>query len=408
MAKKYIIRVVAIGIILRLAIVIFLPSIGDPKIMDAKAYDDIAMNIVAGKGFTLYAIPTAFVAPFYPFFLSIIYGLFNHSYLIAKLCNVILAGVTIFLIYKLGMEIFNQTVGLIAAGIVAIHPELIGITTFLYTEILNTFLLIVSLLTLITGIRTEEKRKRYLWFILSGLIMGISTLTKGTTMFFPFFVFGLIIIDRELRSVWLPLTLFVGIFIITLVPWAVRNYMQFHIVLPIATGGGEALWLGNYIPFDGEYRYENSNEIIHELTKDRPWIERDSILMLEAKKSIRDHPGTFIKMSFKKLYRFWIKIYENVPHGSERHRSNLISIVLLLVHFPLLILAIWGIVKYVLKDLKARIIVYLLFYYTAMHAITFAVPRYRLPVLPLMILFSAAAIAELIHWLKKNPNIKNN
>ncbi|MBN2010355.1 glycosyltransferase family 39 protein [candidate division KSB1 bacterium] len=398
---KYMIGIIAVGMIARLALIILLPNIGDPHIMDAKAYDDIATSLVAGKGFSLYNDPTVFVAPLYPFFLSVIYGLFNHSYLVAKICNVLLAGVTIFLIFLIGREVMNEWVGLIAAGIVAIHPELIGITAFLYTEILNTLLLALFVWTLIKAIKAPDRKSSLIFFGVSGLLLGISTLTKGTTMLFPFFMIGLLLIDKELRAKWLVMIPFVALFLISLVPWTVRNYHHFKMIIPVATGGGEALWTGNYFPFNGEYRYEQTRDTIHELTKDRPWIERDSILMTEAKKNIKANPGAFVRLCFVKVYRFWIKVYENIPEGLERHGSFFIQASLFIMQFILLVLAIIGISQTLLKNLGARIIVYLLLYYTAMHALTFAVPRYRLSVVPFLFVFSAIALFNFIDKILK-------
>ena len=378
------------GVLARVLFIFLFPGVGNPEIMDSHAYDEIAMNIVSGTGFYLYNIPTAFVAPLYPFFLAGIYAVFGHSFIIAKIFNILLAAGTIFFIYLIACELFNRSVGKIAAGIVAIHPELVAITAFLYTESLNTFLLVFFLWALVRAINRAENTKFY--WALSGLLLGLSTLTKGTTLMLPLFLFILFAVDRALRSKFIPFMIFISVFFITLIPWTIRNYVQFRIVLPVATGAGESMWTGNYFPFDGEYRYGQTQQKIEELSKGRPWIERDSILMREAKRMIKENPIRFVKLAVKKIARLWVKVYENVPQGMQRQENLMLKFGLMMIHLPLLIMAIAGMARSLLLNLQVRVTFYLLLYYTLVHAITFAVPRYRLPIMPFLIIFAAAFI----------------
>lgn len=392
--KRYAIAfIIAIGTLLRILLIFLFPGLGNSEIMDSHAYNEIAISVANGEGFSLYNIPTAFVAPLYPLLLSVIYDLAGYSYLIAKVFNVLIASITLLIIYYIGKELFNYWIGLIASLICSFHPELVGLTSFIYTETLNTLFVGLFVFTFIKGIKEKKREKPY--FALSGLLLGLSTLTKGTTLMFPLFIMIFLFFDRDLRQRIVPLIIFLFVFCLTLVPWTIRNYMRFHIILPVATGGGQALWTGNYIPFDGEYRYEQTKGRIEELTKDRPWIQHDSILMAEAKKMILDNPFTCSKLFFKKIYRFWIKVYENIPRGLQRNTNIFFHWGLTIIHLLLLFLAIIGIYKSKIEHTKIRILYYLLVYYTLIHAITFAVPRYRIPVMPFIVIFSSIGIFHL-------------
>ena len=39
-----------------------------------------------------------------------------------------------------------------------------------------------------------------------------------------------------------------------IVPWAVRNQVALDRTVPISTGGGKALYVGTFLPADGEYQ----------------------------------------------------------------------------------------------------------------------------------------------------------
>ena len=406
MKNKWIYVIIGIGIFLRLMLIFAFPEIGNPKIMDAINYDAIAISLSEGNGFCLYEAPTAFVAPLFPFYLSIIYSIFGQNYLVVKILSAILWGVSIFLIFLIGKEIFNEWVGLVTSLIIAIHPELIGISTFIYTETLNILLLCLSIYILAKGLKSDKDDKKY--FILSGFILGLSTLCKGTTMLFPFFLFGIFILESGLRKKIVPLLFFIACFGLAILPWTIRNYIQFDMVLPIATGGGETLWTGSYIPFDGEYRYEQTREKIEELTTGISMIERDSKLMAEAKKNIKENPAGFAKLFVKKIYRFWIKVYEDIPSGSKRGSNFVIKFGLFMIHFPILILALIGIYMSNIRKKEVLLLLSLLFYYTMIHAVTLAVPRYRLPVMPFLIMFSSVVIVDIVFRLIKKGDTNNN
>jgi hypothetical protein len=42
--------------------------------------------------------------------------------------------------------------------------------------------------------------------------------------------------------------------LVPIVPWAVHNQLTLHRTVPISTGGGKALYVGTFLPADGEYQ----------------------------------------------------------------------------------------------------------------------------------------------------------
>lgn len=382
------ILIMLIAVVLRGLILVLFPSVGQPDLMDTMSYNRIAFQIMEGKGFAMYGVPTVFVAPLLPFFLAGVYQLFGIHFLIVKWIFIFFAAISALLVYLIGKELLRPEIGLIAALLFAVEPSLCGITAFIYTEPLNIPLLLAAIYFLIRGMKSE---KNYC-FSLSGLFMGLATLCKGTTQFFPFFLFAGLMLFRESRRLWPRLLLFLVVFVLTLVPWTVRNYKTFQIFLPIATGAGESLWTGNYFPFDGEFRYGETQQKASEITQGLSWIDRDRKLGEEARKMILANPGRFLKLSLKKVYRFWIKVYESVPTGQKRSTDFLILIGLGFVHWIIIFLSGIGLARYPEKRDAYRVILLLLFYFTAVHAITFSVPRYRIPVMPFILPFAAITI----------------
>jgi 4-amino-4-deoxy-L-arabinose transferase-like glycosyltransferase len=224
--------------------------------------------------------------------------------------------------------------------------------------------------------------------------LGVTNLCRGTLMYFPIFLFLVWFFYRDqLGRHWLSnlfiLTLAMAL---TMLPWAMRNYVHVHAIVPVATGGGDVFWTGNYLPFDGEFRYEETQKKIQELVGNVSLIERDRILMTEAKKNIAAQPLASAWLFVRKIFRYWFRVYENIPQGQSRNTNWLILGVLGSTHFILLVSAAVGIWRNNLRKPIIGILLVLLLYYTLIHAATLAVPRYRQPLIPVLCLLAASGL----------------
>lgn len=372
--------------LIRVALLLIKPEIGDPLKMDALAYNRIADHIIHGDGFVQWETPTVFVAPLYPYFLAGLYQLFGVKYLLAKLVQILLAGFTAWILFQIARRLFSETVGYITLVLFAVHPALVAIPAFLYTETLNILLLCAAVFYLVQAVQKPFKRSDWAF---AGFFLGLSTLVKGTTMMFPFLLLAAICCMPKLRGLWKRWSLFFLIFGLVMTPWTIRNYIQFKVFLPVATGSGEVLWTGNYLPFDGEYRYLETQNKISELAGGKPLIERDRILANEAKRMMLEHPGQTAILMLKKLYRFWFFVYRNVPTGDNRPFNFLMTAGLISFHLMILLAAVVGMIKTQWQRPASWIPILLFIYYTLIHTLTLAVPRHRIPLIPFILVFSA-------------------
>jgi hypothetical protein len=239
-------------------------------------------------------------------------------------------------------------------------------------------------------------------FLLAGVFIGITNLCRATLLYFPAVLFLLLLFYRG--ALWrrrlfgvAALVLTMGL---TMLPWTIRNYVHFHAIVPVAIGGGDVFWTGNYLPFDGEYRYEETQQKIEELVGNATLTERDQILMAEAKKSIAAHPWRSAWLFTRKIFRYWFRIYENVPQGHSRQTNWLILGVLGTVHFALLAFVVAGFWRANWREPIIGVMLLLFLYYTMIHAATLAIPRYRQPLIPLLCIWAAAGIWALRDQLR--------
>ncbi|HCJ67038.1 MAG TPA: hypothetical protein DHV62_06870 [Elusimicrobia bacterium] len=101
------------------------------------------------------------------------------------------------------------------------EPTIIYFNVALYTDIFALFVFMFSLVVLVWAL----KNNNLLFFALSGLILGMATLVKPIFQFFP--VVMIIIIISGIKNIniykFKAITLFTGFFLLTLLPWQLRN-----------------------------------------------------------------------------------------------------------------------------------------------------------------------------------------
>jgi 4-amino-4-deoxy-L-arabinose transferase-like glycosyltransferase len=382
-----------IGLFLRVIFVLATPDIGAPTSMDSGTYHGVAVNLIEGRGYSEDGVnPSIFVAPMYPFFLAAIYSLFGVSPLAAELLQCLLATASGFILYYFGRDLFGRIPAFIGYLMVLLVPELLVLTTFLYTETLFIFLFLCSVWLTWRAIQNPTK----FGVMAAGVVTGLTTLTRGVTMFFPL-LFLMALLFRHRLGPALRWTLLYGtLFIIPILPWTLRNYVTFHAVVPIAVGTGDVFWTGNYLPLDGKYSYDKTMALMDSMTTGMDQVTRDRRLTAEAFSNIKGQPVATAGLMLRKLYRFWFWIYESAPTGYKRQGGSMVQVVLAMAYYPLLCLFVAGLVLSRGKWRELLFIYLVIVYYVALHVVMLVVPRYRFPILPLMVLFASLAVWQLL------------
>ena len=117
--------ILAVALVLRLAWI----TIADPQPNsiasgDPFFYDVFARFLAAGEGFVrIGGQATAQWPPGYPAVLAVVFKVFGHKIILAKLLNVLLGTATCLLAYLIGKKVFNRAAGLTAAARARGLPE---------------------------------------------------------------------------------------------------------------------------------------------------------------------------------------------------------------------------------------------------------------------------------------------
>lgn len=227
----------------------------------------------------------------------------------------------------------SAAVGLFAAGAVALYPPFIHSTGELMSEPPAILTLPAAILAFLWA--SERERPWYAW-LAPGALFGL------TAMFRPEYLlvgiaFAIIAAFRPTGTGWerrttAALVMAAGV-IVVILPWTIRNQVVLDRTVPISTGGGKALYVGSYLPADGEYqrvkailvkRYEGKEldphsqaleeidptPLFDQVAEERfPELPRDEALGKIGKENLSDYfsedPLEYLAMTARKVGRMW-------------------------------------------------------------------------------------------------------
>lgn len=223
-------------------------------VVDALAYDKIAINLLEGRGFKeeadkSYEFDLAIVraGPAYEFFLAGVYAVFGHHYEIVWILQAFLHAVSAYLIFLSCREIFKEkgdAIGLIAATLFGLHPDLIEISAMLMTETTYLFL-IVLVIWLFIKLYQKSEQIRYSVFL--SFATGLAILSRPPVILFIPIILIFYILNKKYKQG----AVFLALLILTLLPWVIRNYFIYHQFILTTLIGEYNLWVGNTLLANG-------------------------------------------------------------------------------------------------------------------------------------------------------------
>jgi 4-amino-4-deoxy-L-arabinose transferase-like glycosyltransferase len=335
--------------------------------LDPLFYDSAAQKILTGDfGFGKEIFD---MSPLYPYFLSIVYTIFGHHLSAPRLIHFLMGSLSCILLYLLGKRIFNKQVGLISALTVALYGP------FIFTEgnlVAEPLVLFLNLLLLLSLIKSADQARITLWFM-SGILLGLSAIIRpNVLLLLPLIIIWIGTLKTSFDTPILikAIALFIFGTILAISPVTIRNYIKGGEFVLISSSGGMNFYIGNNPKATGT---------LTEPDFIRPNPEHEHS---DARKEAIRRAG----------YQF-MKNYATVLN-------------LPLFHFGIIFpFAVLGLI--VSTPLWRRCLpVYLIVVsYMAFLLLFFVTSRYRLPIVPFLILFSSFGIFQLWQYLS-NKNFK--
>jgi len=295
---RVVVVIVAVGFVARLVWVLMVDEAGPPTEMalgDQYSYFRYGQEIAAGRGYVSYTtgLPTAYYPVGYPAILAALFWFIGHTpipddYLLAaQLLNVAVSTATIVFVAVIARRLFGPLAGLIAAGAVALFPNLVFQVGSLQLETMFIFWCLAALCTLVShDWATGPPSTRRL--IVFGLLLGVSVLVRPFSIWF---LVGLLVAGLVAGWGWrraaLTAAVPLGIVVALSLPWTIRNAISLDAFVPTSTNTGDTLCLDRVDSADGGFRWSD-----HEGCADPslPEVERSSISTAKAIRFVLDDP----------------------------------------------------------------------------------------------------------------------
>ncbi len=271
----------------------------------------LAKSVLAGQGlsspFGVPTGPTAFIAPVYPLLVAAVFRVFGSdsagSGLVIQSAQVLLNLLTILLMMRIARKLFGGRAALVAGLIWALSLPLIWMPTIFWETSLSASLLIGLLAW---ALRCGRQPSRGMWALL-GLYAGFTALVNPALLLSVIAIVAWIAWQtREQAGKW-PL-MAVLVFAVVFAPWPIRNARVFHAFIPLRTTVGFELWMGNRPGATGYLQESvfptfNKQELgDYRRMGEVAYCDHKSAM---AKAYITSHPGTFVRMSLVRTFRFW-------------------------------------------------------------------------------------------------------
>jgi len=183
--------------------------------------------------------------PGYPFFLASIYRVFGPGYLAPRVVQAGLGLLAVLLIYRIGRRFAGPSVGLLAAALFGSA----WVPIYFEAEFHATALLIVVLLGLWELLGAWCRRPHWGRALAAGATLGLAGLVRPNALaLVPLvLVWGSWVLRRSsTRSPWLSASAFTLACVLAIAPATLRNWRASGEFVPITTGLGVNLFIGNH------------------------------------------------------------------------------------------------------------------------------------------------------------------
>jgi 4-amino-4-deoxy-L-arabinose transferase-like glycosyltransferase len=394
--------VLVLGALVRL---IFFLAAQDLELrMDEIQYQELAVNLVEGRGFMLNDKLTSWRPPLYSAMLAGLYlvtGTTDPT--VARVFQAVLTLLMAVLAYDLGRRIFGPRTAIAAAALVAFYPSFLFYANHVLTEVLFTFLV-----TLAVWCYAVYLQRPAAWrAIATGLVLALAVLTRDIVWPMAFVMAA--------AALWFPrisrarrighAVALVVVVLAVLTPWVVRNTRLQGVFTMISTNGGVVFMEGNYkhTPLDRSWRahaLEGDLKVRRMLPTNVSEGERQRLAFRHGLSYMVQHPGLTVQRSLLKAANVWglereitgalmTGAYGKVPKAGVFAATLAIT--------GVYALTIVGAVVGLCVALPRRgrglpvhlFTLVLVLFVTAAHALVFGHPRYHLPLIPILALYAA-------------------
>lgn len=339
-----------------------------------------------------------YFGPFISFYFILCSMVFGENLLWTRLMTVILTSLSVGFSYSLARQTFSKPVAWLTGLLCACNGVFLFYDTSVLIEPVLTVLNVLMLWLLYRLQKTGEWRVA----IAAGVMLGLSALARSNILLFlPLILLWMLLTFPGKSSPKIGWYLVVcTAMALTIAPVTIRNYFASykHQFVLTTSGGGMNLWIGNNPSASGNFGFDGG---LLETTRAR-MRATGTTFGDEVFHFIRTSPKEYLQLEYEKLQMIWrgYEISNLIPYYIFRPASRILRL-------PLINFVVIGPLSLVgmLLALKRWQTCSLLYAYVVVQVATmllfFVLARYRLVMVPVVTIFAAYTIWELVQAGRK-------
>lgn len=381
-----------------------------PGTYDQVSYHNLALRVLSGEGFsfgkpwwpaTAANAPTAHWSYLYTGWLVLVYALFGPQPLVARLIQAAIVGVLQpYLAFRLGRELFGALAGLAAAALTALYAYFVYYAGTLMTE---SFYLTAILAILWLAVRLAGRAGGRTWkaAIGMGLLLGAAVLLRQLFLLFIPFLWLWLLWAGGKRLAGAALVS-AAVLAAVIMPVTAYNYARFDRFVLLNTNAGYAFFWGNhpiygtrFVPILPSRTYQ---KLIPAELRGLDEAALDQALLRRGVGFVLEDPGRYALLSLSRIpsyFMFW-------PSGDSETLSNVARVGSFGVLWPFMLYGLWlSLARRAggAASPAAWLLALFVAVYTAIHLLSWALIRYRLPVDSALLIFAGLAVKDLAERL---------
>lgn len=419
------------------------PVVSLPGTADQISYHALAVRLVKGYGFTFpvawwpmtqAGAPTAHWSYLYTMFLAGVYGVFGVHPLVARLIQAVVAGVMMpLLTYRVANRVFGAQVfvlrdkvrlniPLISAAWTALYGYFVYYAAALMTETFYIIGILWSLnlaLDIASSLEAGKQRiSAWKWLEL-GAAIGITVLLRQVFLLFVPFLFlwfwwifayktqkgGYRNWRDGFRRAFRGGVLVGLVLIVFIAPFTWLNYKRFDRFVLLNTNAGFAFFWANHpvhgTDFIDAREMDSYQDLVPEELRNLDEAALDQALLKRSFEFVTNDPWRYIRLSLSRIddyFMFWPLKQSSLP-------SNIVRVFSYGVALPFIL---WGVFIWVRKTRQGEydgfagtLLLLFAVIYTAIHLLSWALIRYRLPVDAVTLPFGAVGLLDILKRLSR-------
>ena len=398
------------ALVLRLAFVALEPPtrlVGDERVWIAAA-DEVSAPEVR---FDPLRSPLIFYPPLHPYLIAaareLLGGLTG-----VKLAQCLLGALLVIPVFSIGCRTFDRSTAATAAATAAFYPELVWQSAHFWSEPLFMALLWASLALVL---RADDRRSAAAASG-AGALLGLAALTRDPALYFaPVAAAWLALRRAEPSAATLPdaatpaplaarpvrpralvlAATFLATAVLVVTPWTLRNYARFGAFVPVSLMGARTFWEAN------AGRHQDVIEEYGSIDRERGPLVAYRHAWREGLAEVRERqPWWLFQQAWRQLPQFATSAnlvviqLERQAYGPVTPPTAwAVLLVTALPHVLFTAAFLVGLVTLPRSRSRGLLLLFLL-YYLGIHVATLGHPRLRLPLLPVVFVYAAAAYGQ--------------